>query len=96
MRWWFLLVLAGWGENEESQETVAAETSCLHCRWGQVTKIPLVGSRWNSGATLGIVSFHVFYMSLRIAGGGGCPAPVDFFEETANEVSYSQGFFQDL
>lgn len=48
------------------------------------------------GATLGIVSFHVFYMSLRIAGGGGCPAPVDFFEETANEVSYSQGFFQDL
>ena len=29
-------------------------------------------------ATLGIVPFHVLYVSLRIAGGDGHPAPADF------------------
>lgn len=33
------------------------------------------------GATLGIVSFHVFCASLRIAEGDGCPAPADFLRK---------------
>ena len=33
------------------------------------------------GATIGIVSFHVFYASLRIAGGDGHPAPIDFLRK---------------
>lgn len=33
------------------------------------------------GSTLGIVSFHVFYVSLRIAGGDGHPAPTDFLRK---------------
>lgn len=45
------------------------------------------------GATLGIIFFHGFYMSLRIAGEDGCPAPTALLK---NEVSFSHGFFQDL
>lgn len=33
------------------------------------------------GATLGFVSFHVFHVSLKIAGGDECPAPIGFLRK---------------
>lgn len=62
----------GWGENEESQEQLQQKLLALQ----------MGASSWNSWSnpSHGFLSWF-FYVSLRIAGGDGCPAPIDFLKK---------------
>lgn len=46
------------------------------------------------GATLGFVSFHVFHVSLKIAGGDECPAPIGFLRKLLMRVVFLMALFK--
>lgn len=88
----FFLFLQGGVKMRKAKKQLQQKLPACAADGGKLRKFLSLAVGGIPGATLGIVSFHVFYMSLRIAGGDGCPAPVDFLRKLLMRSVFLRAF----